>query len=203
MNGSTQNLISGILLALLLSLTFALLSAESRFGTRKVARLGIFLSLALILGVLESFIPGFFLPGMRLGLANIVLLLVLYIYGFKDGLYVAILKALLVSLLRGSFLSMGGYMALAGTLLSYLGMGLLKALFSRPSPIGVSLFGSLLHVTGQILVAYGFMGQAIFAYYPWLLLLAFFTGIFTGAVALLVMRRARFVTYLKGETKGG
>ena len=196
MNDDVHHIVSGILLAGALLVTFALLRDDHQFGTRRIARLGILLAMALVAGLLESFIPGFLLPGMRLGLANIVLLFVLVVFGFYDGLILAVLKAVIVSLLRGSFLSMGGMMALAGTLLSFLGMALLHALWKKCSLIGVSIFGALLHVFGQIVVAYFYMGVGVWAYLPWLLLVSFGTGAFVGVIVTVLKRRTSFITYM-------
>lgn len=190
-------LVGGLLLCGLLFLTFGLLHEGGDSSARKVARIGVLLSLALVMGLLESFIPDFLLPGMRLGLANVVVLLVLYVYGAKEAFMVALLKALLVSILRGSFLSMGGFMALTGTMLSFMGMALLHALWKKCSPLGVSVFGALLHVSGQMLVAYGYLGVAVLGYWPWLLLVSFFTGLATGTIVVVLLRRTHLVTYLK------
>ena len=190
-------LVSGILIAFALLGGFALASRESEFGPRRIARLGVLLSMALVCAILEGFIPGIILPGMRLGLANVVLLFVLYVYGFKDGLLLAVLKAVLAGALRGSLFSMGGYMALMGTLLSFFGMALLHYTIRRLSVIGVSIAGALLHVCGQILVAYWFLGEAILGYLPWLLLFAFASGTLVGILVHVLLKRERLVAYLK------
>ena len=196
MNVDVHHIVSGILLAGALLVTFALLRDDHQFGTRRIARLGMLLAMALVAGLLESLIPGFLLPGMRLGLANIVVLFVLVVFGFYDGLVLAVLKAVIVSLLRGSFLSMGGMMALAGTLLSFFGMAMLLALWKKCSLVGVSIFGALLHVLGQIVVAYFYMGIAVWAYLPWLLLVSFGTGAFVGIIVTVLKRRTRFIAYM-------
>ena len=195
---SLHAVISGVLFGVTALITFMVLprSSSSSLSTRKIARLGVLLSISLILGLLESLLPPLMIPGMRIGLANISILLVLYIYGPKEGILIAILKAVLVGLLRGSLFSMGGYMALVGTGLSILGMVVVRKLIPKMSIIGVSLVGSLLHVCGQILIAYAFLGQAILYYLPWLLLVAFITGIFIGIIALVLLKRTRFVTYM-------
>lgn len=192
-------LLGGILLSLAFLLTFLLLHENQEIGPRRIARIGIMLSLALTLGLVESFIPDVLLPGMRLGLANVVVLLVLYVYGAKEGFFVALLKALLVSLLRGSFLNMGGWMALSGSTLSFLGMALLHLLWKRCSIVGVSVFGALLHVSGQILVAYLYIGVGVIGYWPWLLLLSFFTGMATGLLCLVLLRRVGFLRTIRKE----
>ena len=195
MSPSVQMAVASSFLIVTMVLTFLLLHrGASSFSTRKIARLGVLLSLALIFGVLESFLPTAFLPGFRLGLANVAIVLVLYLYGAKDGLIVALSKAVLVSILRGSVFSMGGAMALAGTLLSFLGMALLHALIKKMSVIGISLSGALLHVLGQIAVAYLFLGSPILGYLPWLLLLSFGTGIGVGLICYAILRRTKFVT---------
>ena len=191
-------IVSGLLFAIALFITFLIFpKGDSSLSTRKIARLGVLLSVALILGLLESFLPPIFLPGMRLGLANISILLVLYLYGIRDGFFVAILKAILVGLLRGSLFSMGGYMALAGTFLSFVIMAILHFAFKKMSIIGISLTGSLFHVLGQIGVAYLFLGTPILSYLPWLLFIAFFTGIGIGLITKIILMRTRFVAYLK------
>ena len=192
-------IVSGLLFAIALFITFTVLprTSPSNFSTRKIARLGVLLSASLILGLIESFIPPLVLPGMRIGLANIAILLVLYIYGPKEGFLVAMLKAVLVGLLRGSLFSMGGYMALAGTFLSFVVMALLHFLIKKMSIVGISLAGSLTHVLGQIGVAYLFLGKAILGYLPWLLLIAFITGILIGLTSGVLLKRTRFVSSLR------
>ena len=192
-------IVSGLLFAIALFITFMVLprTSPSNFSTRKIARLGVLLSASLILGLIESFIPPLVLPGMRIGLANIAILLVLYIYGPKEGFLVAMLKAVLVGLLRGSLFSMGGYMALAGTFLSFVVMALLHFLIKKMSIVGISLAGSLTHVLGQIGVAYLFLDKAILGYLPWLLLIAFITGILIGLTSGVLLKRTRFVSSLR------
>ena len=186
------------LIALLLA-SFSLLGSDEGKDARKVARIGVMLSLAIALSVMESFLPDFLLPGLRLGLANIAVVLVLYVYGIKEGFYLALGKAVLSSLLRGSIFSMGGFMALSGTMLSFLGMALLRVLWKKCSPVLVSVIGALLHVSGQILVAYIYLGVGVLGYLPFLLLASFLTGVFVGLVAYALLRHQTFVAYIRGK----
>lgn len=187
---------SALLLGLLL-FTFALFPLPKGSGRIKSARLGVLLALCLILGYLESFLPDFLLPGMRLGLGNAALLLVLLVYGFKEAFALALLKALLISLLRGNFLAMGGWMALAGSIASILGMGLLHALWRRCSAVGLSIVGALLHVSAQVCVGALFLGPAILGYWPWLLLSGFLTGALIGVLVEVLRRRKSLMNYLR------
>ena len=168
-------------------------------NARDVAHIGVMLALALVFGILESFLPDFLLPGMRIGLANVVTLFVLYVYGFKKALAIALLKALLVSMMRGNFLSMGGYMALTGSLLSVLGMGLLRVLWKNCSVFGVSIFGALLHVLGQIVIALIYLGTPILGYLPYLLLMAFGTGALVGGLVFLLQKNQALKRYLSAK----
>ena len=190
-------LTAGILLSLLLLATCFLGEGASQGNPRRVARVGVLTSVALIFGLLESFLPDLFLPGMRIGLANIVPLTILFVYGFKEGLAVSLLKAVLVSLLRGNFLAMGGLMALSGSLLSFLAMAAIHYGFKRFSVIGVSIFGALFHITGQFLVAYLFLGVGVLGYLPLLALISFFTGALIGVISHLLLRHKAFVAYLR------
>lgn len=183
--------------AFLFLLTCGLASASESGNPRRVARVGVLTSLALVFGLLESFLPDFWLPGMRLGLANIVPLTVLYIYGFKEGFAVSLAKAVLVSLLRGNFLAMGGFMALTGSALSFLVMALFHVLLKRFSLIGVSIFGALAHIVGQFLIAFAYLGLGVWGYLPWLLFISVFTGALIGFIVHLLLKHRAFVAYLR------
>lgn len=191
-----HQLVSGILIALAGLFTFVIYSSSFSFSSRRIARVGVMLSMALVAGLVESFIPSAFIPGIRLGLANVVILFALYVFGYGEAFIIALLKAILVAILRGSFFSMGGYMALAGTMLSFLVMALLRLLLQKLSVIGVSIFGSLSHVFGQVFVAYIYVGPAIWGYLPWLLLFSFGSGILTGVLCFLLLKRRGLLAYL-------
>ena len=105
------------------------------------------LAIAIVLNVLESFT--IFIPGVKLGFANIIILIMLYEFKPAEALMVDILRIFMVGLLRGSFLSPTFFMALSGGLTSFI----IMFLFSRIkifSPVGVSVLGSISHATGQI-----------------------------------------------------
>ena len=190
-------ILASILFLLGLPPLFSLLFEGGDFGARRVARVGVMLALALVLGYMESFLPELFLPGMRLGLANVAILMILYVYGFKEGLFVAILKAVLVSMLRGNFLAMGGWMAFVGTLLSFLGMALLHFAFKRASIFAVSIFGALLHVSAQVAVSYLYLGQGVWGYLPYLALFSFASGAAVALLCSLLLRHKALLSYLK------
>ena len=155
---------------------------------QKMALLGVLTAAAIVIAILESFIPSVGIPGVKLGLANIVILIILYELGIWEAVVVNLLRVLVVSLVRGTFLSMGFLMSLTGCVLSLGIMILFYLLIKKFSIIGVSVIGSIFHVTGQILIAMIYLGSAyIFLYLPVIAISAIITGVFVGIVAKLII----------------
>ena len=155
---------------------------------QKMALLGVLTAAAIVIAILESFIPSVGIPGVKLGLANIVILIILYELGIWEATVVNLLRVLVVSLVRGTFLSMGFLMSLTGCVLSLGIMILFYLLIKKFSIVGVSVIGSLFHVLGQILIAMIFLGTAyIFLYLPVIAISAIITGVFVGIVARLII----------------
>ena len=156
---------------------------------QKMALLGVLTAGAIVIAILESFIPSVGIPGVKLGLANIVILIILYELGIVEAIAVNLLRVLVVGLVRGTFLSMGFLMSLTGAVLSLGIMILFYLLIKKFSIIGVSVIGSLFHVTGQLLIAMIFLGTAyIFIYLPVIAVSAIITGVFVGIVAQLIIK---------------
>ena len=166
--------------------------------TRRLVYLSILLSLAVIVNYLESLIPSIGIPGVRLGLTNIVILLILYNFSFPEAFTVTILRVFLVGLIRGTLFSIPFFMSLSGATLSILVMFILKnaKVFTE---IGVSIGGAFFHASGQIIVAIIFMKTISLIYYlPILLLTSLLTGIFVGLVVR-VVRDKYFIMNKKEE----
>lgn len=146
---------------------------------KKVAFLGMFTALGLILGWLESLLPVIpFAPGVKIGLANITSLLILYRFGWKEATCVNLLRIGLSSILFGN-LSIFLY-SLAGALLSLLAMILLKKI-DKFSMVGVSVAGGVMHNLGQLIMAAFMMENAVILYYfPILVVSGVIAGVLTG-----------------------
>ena len=157
--------------------------------TQKLVYFSLFVTLATALGVLETMFPNPFpIPGIKLGLANIVTLLVLAMYGLKEGLLVSLLRVLFTSLLGGTLLSVGFFLSLSGALLSTLVMALLFRYMPTLSIIGISMAGAVSHNIGQLLTASVLIQTGyIFYYLPILLLAGIPTGLSTGYIARLLL----------------
>ena len=156
---------------------------------QKIALLGVLLAATIVIAILESFIPSFTIPGIKLGFANIVILVTLYEVGILEAVFINVVRVLVVSFVRGTFMSMGFFMSLAGAFMSLGIMILLVLLIKKFSIIGVSVIGALFHVTGQILVAMIYMGSVYVVYYlPIIALSAVITGVIVGLVAGAIIR---------------
>lgn len=156
----------------------------------RLSLLGLLTALAVIMGYIEYRIPlPLPVPGIKLGLCNIVIVFVLYRFGFLRAFLVSAVRIVIVGLLFGSPISM--LYGLGGSLLALLGMRLLKN-SGRFSCIGTSAAGGALHSAGQIAVAALLTsGTAVFRYLPVLLLAGEFCGILIGLVVSIVLRRLK------------
>ena len=156
--------------------------------TQKLTRCALLSALALMLSYIEALIPFFAgMPGVKLGLANIVVLFCLYTLGGKYGFYVNLVRICLAGLLFGSPFST--LYALSGGLLS-LGVMLMLKKTGKFSIVGVSMAGGFFHNLGQILVAAAVVQTPqVFYYFPVLIFVGIGTGILNGVIALLVLSR--------------
>lgn len=126
----------------------------SRFTSRRIVQLGIFTALALMIHLIEAPLPRP-LPWAKLGLANIVSLVVLHLMGAQEALAVTFLRTLLGALLLGNFLTPAFVLSFSGGMLSTLVMALAYwLLYPRATFIGISVIGALTHNLGQLLLAY-------------------------------------------------
>ncbi|WP_317855144.1 Gx transporter family protein [Chakrabartyella piscis] len=154
----------------------------SQNSNRRVAYFGVFAALALMMSYVEMLIPlPFLVPGMKLGLANVVVVVALYHMDAKSALFVSVVRILLAGLLFQGFA--GLLYSLSGGLMSLLAMVLLKKIKGF-SIIGVSVVGAVFHNVGQILVAAAVVENLkLFYYLPVLLIFAAVTGTLIGVVA--------------------
>lgn len=156
--------------------------------TKKVALLAISVTLALILSFVESRIPALVaIPGIKVGLPNLVMVFLLYKVGWKDTVAVSLIRIALVSMLFGNVQTMT--FSVAGALLSLLSMILLKKL-DWFSCITVSIVGGIFHNIGQIIAACLWTQTAEIAYYlPILLVSGTIAGAVIGLVSGILVKR--------------
>ena len=148
-------------------------------SAKKTAFYGMFLALALVAGYIEQLIPvNLGVPGVKLGLANIVTMLLLYIAGVPAACLISALRILLSGFLFGS-----------GFAMSMLVMALLKKT-KKFSSVGVSVAGGIFHNVGQIIVAMLVLETKALAYYlPILILSGLVAGILIGILSGILTKR--------------
>lgn len=164
---------------------------------KKTARLtlgAMFLAVMMVLGYIESLLPSFGVPGIKLGLANSVLLLSLYWLGIPSSVVLMLAKVGLSGLLFGNPYAM--VYSLAGGVTSMLAMILLIHGLKGVSPIGAGASGGVMHNVGQIGVAMLQLQTASLVYYMAILMIA---GVITGSVTGAIARR--LMVYLPADRR--
>lgn len=151
---------------------------------RKITYIGLLLAMAVALSALENTLPGFTaVPGVKVGLSNIVTMYAVFFLGAPSALALAALKSCFVLLTRGAT---AGLLSLAGGLLSVGAMLLSDRL--RASETMTSIAGAITHNFAQLGVAWAFMRSAFTLYYaPVLLLSGIGMGLMTATVLKLVL----------------
>lgn len=155
---------------------------EKKKVSSRVARCGVMIALAIVFSYIEVLVPfNIGIPGIKLGLANVVIVFGLYILSPVDTFIISMLRIVIVGMLFGNGMSI--IYSLSGGILSYLVMLLIKKLKGF-SVIGVSVAGGVFHNVGQIAAAAVILASgSIFSYLPVLLVAGIITGMLIGIVA--------------------
>lgn len=156
--------------------------------TKKVALLGISIALAMILSYLESQVPAI-VPGVKIGLANLAIVFILYRLGWWEAIVVSAIRVLLMSFLFGNGFQVFMF-SIVGAVLSMAGMILLKNVL-KLSPMVVSIAGGILHNVGQTVVACFMLStEKYILILPILLISGIISGAVIGLVAGWIVKRS-------------
>lgn len=162
--------------------------------TQRMVLYGMMIALAFVFSYLEHLIPfNFGIPGIKLGLGNLVVLIALYTLGIKGALVISVVRIALTGLTFGGLFSM--IYSLAGGLLSFVVMALLSK-GNRLHITGVSVCGGVMHNVGQLLVAMVVLETLnVWFYLPVLLISGAVTGVAIGITGgLLVDRLEKYLS---------
>ena len=165
---------------------------SNRTNTKKIAFLGLSASLALLLSYVEFLLPPLFasVPGIKIGLPNVVIIFVLYRFGLGAAATVSFVRLAISSMLFGNIIAFA--YSLAGAVLSLAVMAILKRL-DIFSTVGVSIAGGVCHNIGQILVALLLLDTPQIAYYLIVLTVTgTVSGAFIGLCAAFMLKRISF-----------
>lgn len=158
---------------------------------KKTINFSMLLSLSVVLSIFESLIPiiNGSIPGLKLGLANIVVLFILYRYSFKDAVYISMLRVILVGLLRTGF-GINFIFSLVGAILSISAMFIFKKM--KFSIITVSIMGAIFHIIGQIIATIILLNTFNLIYYlPYLIIFSIITGFIIGVITKEILERTK------------
>ena len=160
-----------------------------RGNLRRLTELSLLTAAALIIFIIELQIPSpFVIPGIKLGLSNIITVYAMYRYRAFEAFSVLIVRILLGSIFSGNLTAL--IYSLTGGLLCFLGMLVFKRFIDERHLWISSVFGAVLHNTGQIAAALLLLQTPqILMYYPFLLLAGCLSGAFTGLCAQIIVNR--------------
>lgn len=156
--------------------------------TLKIVKLAIFLSIGIVLNIVESFIPlPILLPGVKLGIANTIGLIILYYYSIKEYLLLGFFRVIIVGLLRTGIGSVAFMLSLSGWFLSSV-FTILVYKLTTSSIYGLSITSSIFHQFGQIImVMVIYKMVAMINYLPFLLCCGFISGILVAIISKTVI----------------
>lgn len=156
----------------------------------KVAYMGVFLALALLLSYVESLIPFYFgIPGVKLGLTNLIVVIMLYCVGAKEAFAISMLRIVLAGFMFGNAFSI--LYSLAGGILSFAIMYLVKKT-NKFHMLSVSICGGIAHNIGQLVIAVFIVNTYYILYYaPILLIAGVLTGFAIGILSSEITRRLK------------
>lgn len=160
----------------------------------RVAYFGVFTALALIFSYVETLIPiNFGIPGVKLGLANLIIVVALYKLPLQEVYLLSIVRILLSGFIFGNYFSI--LYSLAGGLLSLSVMALLKR-WNSFSVMGISVAGGVFHNAGQLIVAMLVVETFSVAYYfPVLMIAGLVTGLLIGILSNEMLRRLKNIRF--------
>ncbi len=167
---------------------------------RKYALIIILVTNAILISFLESFIPiPVPIPGVKLGLGNIITMIGIVFLGFKDILFIVIVRSFVVAILTRGVMMLA--FSLTGGILSAIVMWLLYKKLSKLFSIkGISIAGAIVHSTAQIVVASMILGQVVVMFYlPILLISSVITGLITGSIAEITVNEVEKKGVFKDE----
>lgn len=153
---------------------------------KKLVTLAVLTAIALIVNIIESMVP--LIPGtaFKIGFANIIVLIVFYIYGYKEGIVIGLLRVFIAGMLSPTGFGPTFMLSATGGLFSIITIALFKhiKIFSITA---VSTISSFMHVVGQVIAATFLIPDAIF-YAPIMLALSIPAGILTGILATRLLK---------------
>lgn len=157
--------------------------------TQKIVYLALLSALAIVLHLFDSMISGPLPLGVKIGIANIISLIVIDLYGVKEMFIINIFRVVISGLLTGSIMSYPFFMSCGGVFLSSIVLALLSQ-FTKLPMVSVSIISALFHNIGQLIVVSFIISSAAMMPYVFVMMAAAIpTGIFNGIVSIEILKR--------------
>ena len=159
--------------------------------TKRIVYLALLAAMAVVLHTIDHYISAPLPLGVKFGLANIISLVVVEIYGAKEMFMINFFRVMISGLMTGSIMSYPFFMSCGGVFLSSIVLALLKKLNKLP-PVSVSIIAAIFHNIGQLTVlAFVLSSKAFYSYIFVMLISSIPTGIITGMVSLEILKRIK------------
>lgn len=159
--------------------------------TKRIVYLSLLAALAIVLHTIDHYLSAPLPLGVKLGLANIISLVAIEIYGTKEMFIINFFRVVISGLLTGSIMSYPFFMSCGGVFLSSIVLAFLKKLTTLPM-VSTSIIAAVFHNIGQILVLSFVLSSKAFISYVFIMLVSSIpTGIFTGMVAIEILKRLK------------
>lgn len=161
----------------------------TQYQNKKLSLIAILTAISIVLGFFENFFP-IPIPGVKLGLSNLGIMISLYLLNFKYTLLIALLKSILIPIITGNLI-VKITIGLPATLLAFLGMFVYSKLTKHlSSPISTGALGAFIHISSQfIIIKHLFIKNlAFFKIFPYFSIISIFTGILTGLITYKVIK---------------
>lgn len=163
------------------------------FSAKKVATLGVLTALSLIAFMLESLLPPLFIPGAKIGVANVFTLVCICLLSPMDGIILVVARTVLSGVIVGSLSSMI-YSLVAGLSAAVIMAVLYRFFKNSLSIVAISVVGAAAHNAAQCIVFFlTTKSSAVFCYMPYLLMFGIFSGVAVGVLATLAVRYGKSV----------
>lgn len=166
---------------------------------RKMMRLSLLTTIALTIFMVEANLPSLLpIPGVKLGLANVISLMVLLMYGVKEASIVLFIRIILGSIFAGQMMAL--LYSIVGGVFCLIVMAMAKNIFDKKSIWFISVLGAMAHNIGQVIVAIIIMKTKYIMYYaPALLIGGIITGLFTGIIVQHITNNYRIISNIINE----
>jgi len=163
---------------------------KSYTRTKRLTILSMLVTMSILLQIIEPVFP-LPVPGVKLGLANIMGLITLYMFSYKEMIGVNVLRVVLASMLRGIIFQTAFWLSLSGVLLSTFAVIILRKI-TPMSIIGLSVASSVFHCLGQI-IGVMFIYQTVYmvSYLPVMWIMSIPAGLLTGTISIQVLKRIK------------